>query len=72
MKGKQDKVKFSVNDILDMVLAPCKSDSQGRNGAKTVPRNPANKNTPHKNSEFMRFWISQNTEKTKKNAIQIS
>lgn len=43
----------------------------GKSGAKTVPRNSVNKNTLCKNSGFMRFFITENIEKIKKNAIQI-
>lgn len=55
-----------------MVLAPCYKGNQGKSGAKTVPKNLENKNTPHENSEFMRFWTFPNTEKTQKNVIQIT
>ena len=40
-------------------------------GAKTVPRNHANKNTPHKNNGFMLFSAIKSIENTTKNAIQI-
>lgn len=40
-------------------------------GAKTVPRNHANKNTSHKNSDFMPFFATESIENTTKNAIQI-
>ena len=40
-------------------------------GAETVPRNYANKNTPHKNNDFMLFFAIKSIENTTKNAIQI-
>ena len=40
-------------------------------GAKTVPRNHANKNTLHKNNDFTLFLEIENIENTAKNAIQI-
>ncbi len=40
-------------------------------GAKTVPRNHANKNTPHKNSDFVLIFAIESIENTTKNAIQI-
>ena len=47
-----------------MVLAPCNKGSKGENhfGAKTVPRNQANKNTPHKNNDFTLFSAIKNIE----------
>ena len=57
-------IRFFLSDHTNTVLAPCRKGNQGESGAKTVPRNHTNKNTPHKNSEFMRFWTLQNTEKT--------
>ena len=41
-------------------------------GAKTVPRNHANKNTSHKNNDFTLFSEIKSTENTTKNAIQIT
>ena len=38
---------------------------------KTVSRNHANKNTPHKNNDFMLFSVITSIENTTKNAIQI-
>lgn len=40
-------------------------------GAKTVPRNHANKNTPYKSNDFMLFSTIKSIENTTKNAIQI-
>ena len=40
-------------------------------GAKTVPRNHVNKNTPYKNNDFMLFFAIKSIENTSKNAIQI-
>lgn len=54
-----------------MVLAPCHKGNQGKIGAKTVPRNHANKNTPHKNNDFMLFLAIESIKNTIKNAIQI-
>ena len=56
-----------------MVLAPCNKGGQGENhfGAKTVPRNHANKNTPYKNNDFTLFSAIKSIENTTKNAIQI-
>ena len=41
------------------------------NGAKTVPRNQTNKNTPRKNNDFTLFSIIKSIENVTKNAIQI-
>lgn len=41
-------------------------------GAKTVPRNQANKNTPHKNNDFTPFFSMKSIENTIKHAIPIS
>jgi len=41
-------------------------------GAKTVPRNHANKNTPNKNSDFMLIFAIERIENTIKNAIEVS
>ena len=40
-------------------------------GAKTVPRNYENKNTPYKNNDFMLYSAIKSIENTTKNAIQI-
>lgn len=40
-------------------------------GAKTVPRNHANKNMPHKDNDFTPFSAIKSIENTIKNAIQI-
>ena len=56
-----------------MMLAPCKICCIRKNyfGAKTVPRNHANKNTPYKNNDFTLFSAIKSIENTTKNAIQI-
>ena len=41
-------------------------------GAKTVPRNHANKNMPYKNSDFTLFFTIKSIENTTKNTIQIT
>lgn len=41
-------------------------------GAKTVPRNHANKNTPYKTNENMQISAIKSIENTSKNAIQIT
>jgi hypothetical protein len=41
-------------------------------GAKTVPRNPKNKNIPYKINDFKRISPLYNKENTGKNAILIS
>ena len=55
------------------MLAPCKICCIRKNyfGAKTVPRNHANKNTPYKNNDFTLFSAIKSIENTTKNAIQI-
>ena len=40
-------------------------------GAKMVPRNYENKNTPYKNNDFMLYSAIKSIENTTKNAIQI-
>ena len=41
-------------------------------GAKTVPRNPANKNRTAKNNENMQISAIKSIENTSKNAIHIA
>ncbi len=63
--------RFFLSDHTNMVLAPCHKGNQGKIGAKTVPRNHANKNMSCKNNDFALFSAIKSIEDTTKNAIQI-
>ena len=51
-----------------MVIAPYIMQLRKRD---LVPRNHANKNTPHKNNDFTPFFAIKSIENITKNAIQI-
>lgn len=63
-------VLYHEKSIINIVLL-LSSIKKNHFGAKTVPRNHANKNKLHKNNDFMRFFAIESIENTTKKAIQI-